>query len=94
MTQICIVKGNRFVAAQTAAEHSVPFVVVRETRQNGANVETIGHVGDQFLPDLNKWFDEHPASMKQPDGACWSSALLLSRGTPTAADQVWKIEVA
>jgi len=69
MRLICVVKGNRFIAARAAADRRIPFEFVKETRLNGENVETIGYVDDKFLPDLERWFDEHPASMKQPVSA-------------------------
>lgn len=48
-----IVKGNRFEAAQAAADRGIPFVFIRELED-----VTVGAVGAQFDDLVTAWFHE------------------------------------
>src|SRR2546430_233582 len=76
-----IVKGNRFQAAQAAAERGIPAVFKVETKG-----ETVLLVGEQHEEAVARWFTE-PDVVPYPVGAC----LFYSRradGCNTHAENV------
>ena len=80
-----IVKGDRFVAAQAAADRGIPAAFAGEW-QEGSRAETVLHVGEQFTDKVAAWFCE-PGTAPYPVGAC----LLYSRradGCNTHAENV------
>ncbi len=60
-----VVKGDRFQAAQSAAERGIPFAFVRElSRWN----ETVGRVPVSFRLGVMRWFGESNGAAPFPAG--------------------------